>query len=143
MWLFVVFGVLLLYGGGELTVKASVELAQRLNLPMAQVGLFIVALGTSMPELVTSVIAAIRKEPDLAVGNLIGSNIFNALLVLPVSALVSPIAIPPGGLLDLAFSWALAALLIPVFILGKAKLGRVPGMLMLLSYILWIVFRIG
>ena len=93
----------MLYGGGELTVKASVELAQRLNLPMEQVGLFIVALGTSMPELVTSVIAAIRKEPDLAVGNLIGSNIFNALLVLPVSALVSPIAIPPGGVSDLRF----------------------------------------
>jgi cation:H+ antiporter len=142
-WLFVVFGILFLYGGGELTVGASVKLAQRFNLPMAEIGLIIVALGTSMPELVTSVVAAIRQEPDLAVGNVIGSNIFNALLVLPVSALVRPIVTPPGGLLDLAFSWALAAMLIPVFILGKAKLGRIPGLLLLLSYIAWVVFRIG
>jgi cation:H+ antiporter len=142
-WLFVVAGILLLYGGGELTVGASVDLAQRLNLPMVEIGLFIVALGTSMPELVTTVVAAVRKEPDLAVGNVIGSNIFNALLVLPLSALVSHIAIPPGGLLDLAFSWALAALLIPVFILGKATLGRVSGSLILLSYIVWVVFRIS
>jgi len=92
---------------------------------------------------VTTVVAAVRKEPDLAVGNVIGSNIFNALLVLPLSALVSHIAIPPGGLLDLAFSWALAALLIPVFILGKATLGRVSGSLILLSYIVWVVFRIS
>ena len=142
-WLFLVAGILLLYGGGELTVGASVDLAQRLNLPMVEIGLFIVALGTSMPELVTTVVAAVRKEPDLAVGNVIGSNIFNALLVLPLSALVSHIAIPPGGLLDLAFSWALAALLIPVFILGKATLGRVSGSLILLSYIVWVVFRIS
>jgi cation:H+ antiporter len=141
-WLFVVLGVLLLYGGGELTVKASVELARRLDLPMVQVGLFIVALGTSMPELVTSVIAAVRKEPDLAVGNLVGSNIFNALLVLPVSALVSPIAIPSKGVSDLFFSWALVSLLIPVFIIGKARLGRLPGSLMFLSYIVWIIYRI-
>ena len=135
-------GVALLYGGGEITVQSSVELASRFNIPMAQVGLFIVAVGTSMPELVTSVIAAVRKESDLAVGNLVGSNIFNALLVLPASGLVGVIAIPEGGLIDLAFSWILAVLLIPVFILGKARLGRMTGAILLLSYCGWVVLRV-
>lgn len=135
-------GVLLLYAGGELTVRSSVELSALLKLPMAQVGLFIVAVGTSMPELVTSVIAAIRKESDLAIGNLIGSNIFNALLVLPVTSLVSAIEIPPGGVTDLVFSWLLAAFLIPIFVVSKASFGRVAGIVVLAAYLLWILYRV-
>ncbi|MDH3440142.1 MAG: sodium:calcium antiporter, partial [Gammaproteobacteria bacterium] len=142
-WLFVLIGLVLLYAGGEMTVRFSIRFADRFDLPIAQVGLFIVAIGTSMPELVTSAIAAVRKESDLAVGNLVGSNIFNSLLVLPASGLASSIAVPQNGVVDLMFSWALAALLIPVFIFGKAKLGRVAGATMLSAYVVWIVVRIG
>lgn len=142
-WVFVLAGVTLLYAGGELTVWSSVNLAGILGIPMAQVGLFIVAVGTSAPELVTSVIAAGRKESDLAVGNVVGSNIFNALMVLPASAMVHSIDIPPRGVIDLAFSLALAAMLIPVFIFGKARLGRPVGAVVLLAYLSWVLFRLG
>ena len=102
--LLILLGVGLLYAGGELTVRYSVNFALALDIPTAKVGLFIVAVGTSMPELVTSMIAAVRKETDLAVGNVVGSNIFNTLLVLPATGVISAIEIPAGGIVDLAFS---------------------------------------
>lgn len=139
--LYMLGGVVLLYGGGELTIASGVGLATRFGIPASAVGLYIVAIGTSMPELVSSVIAAARKEADLAVGNLVGSNIFNALLVLPATALISEIEIPARGMRDLSFSWLLALVLVPVFFLGKARLGRLTGALFLLAYILWAVFR--
>jgi len=134
-------GVGLLYGGGELTIVSSVSLAERFGIPASAVGLYIVAIGTSMPELISSVIAAARKESDLAVGNLVGSNIFNTLMVLPATGLVSAIEIPARGVRDLAFSWLLAAVLVPVFIFGKARLGRLIACLLLLTYVVWAVFR--
>ena len=123
-WLLVALGFLLLFAGGEVTIRSSVRLAEQAGVSKAVVGLFVVAIGTSMPELVTSVIAAIRKESDLALGNLIGSNIFNSLIVLPASGLISGIMIPPGGITDLVVSWLFAAALIPVFFLGKERLSR-------------------
>lgn len=134
-------GVALLYGGGEVTIGSSVSLAERFEIPASAVGLYIVAVGTSMPEMVASIIAAARKESDLAVGNLIGSNIFNALLVLPATGLVSEIEIPAGGVRDLTFSWLLAAALVPIFIFGKARLGRLTASAILLSYVAWALFR--
>jgi cation:H+ antiporter len=134
-------GIALLYGGGELTISSSVSVAEQFGIPATAVGLYIVAIGTSMPELVSSVIAAARKESDLAVGNLIGSNIFNALLVLPATGLVSAIEIPTRGVRDLAFSWLLAVVLVPVFIFGNARLGRLTASFVLLAYLVWAVFR--
>ncbi|MBT8063751.1 MAG: calcium/sodium antiporter, partial [Gammaproteobacteria bacterium] len=90
--LLVLLGFALLFVGGELTVRASVALSEQLGISTALVGLFVVAVGTSMPELITSIIAAVRKESDLALGNIIGSNFFNSLVVLPASGLVGAIA---------------------------------------------------
>lgn len=141
-WLLMLLGIGLLYAGGELTVRSSVSFAAAVDIPTAQVGLFIVAVGTSMPELVTSVVAAIRNECDLAVGNVIGSNLFNTLLVLPASGVAGSIDIPPGGVIDIAFSWVLVAVLIPVFIFGKAVFGRPVAVIVLLAYVVWAVVRL-
>ncbi len=141
-WLMVAGGFVLLFVGGELTVKNGVALATQLGVPATTVGLFVVAIGTSMPELVTSIIAALRKESDLALGNVIGSNIFNTLVVLPSGALVAQIPIPDGGFVDLVVSWVLAAVLIPIFWFGKAYLGRVSGAAFVLAYIGYAIWRI-
>jgi len=142
-WLLIIFGLVLLFAGGEVTIRYAIELAGQAGIPKAVVGLFVIAIGTSMPELATSVIAAIRRESDLALGNLIGSNIFNSLIVLPVSGLIGGIMIPTGGISDLVVSWVFAAALLPIFFLGKAKLTRPIGAMFLLAYMCYAVFRIG
>lgn len=140
--MFVVGGILLLYFGGDITVRYSIELAEAMNIAPAVVGLFIVAVGTSMPELVTSIIAAFRRESDLALGNIVGSNLFNTLLVLPSSAMLSPITIPDGGTTDLLLSLGFAAVLVPIFVFSKARLGRIAGMAFLIVYFSWVVARV-
>ncbi len=140
--LLVLLGFVLLFFGGELTVRASVALADEMGISKALVGLFVVAVGTSMPELVTSIIAALRKESDLALGNIVGSNIFNSLIVLPASGLVGAIAVPPGGVTDVALSWLLTAALIPIFFLGRGRLGRPMGGVLLLVYFGYAGYRL-
>lgn len=142
-WLLILAGFALLFVGGELTVRNGVALASQLGVSTTIVGLFVVAIGTSMPELVTSIIAARRGESDLALGNVIGSNIFNSLMVLPASGLIAQIPVPPGGVADLVVSWLLAAALIPLFFFGKAYLGRVSGSAFLVVYLGYAIARIG
>jgi cation:H+ antiporter len=140
-WLYIPSGVAMLYFGGELTVMHGVSLADEWQVPTEIIGMFVVAIGTSMPELVTTIIAAIRRESDLALGNVIGSNLFNTLFVLPSTALVSSVAIPPGGSFDILLSLLLAAALIPVFVLGRKRLGREIGALFLLVFVAWALAR--
>jgi cation:H+ antiporter len=141
-WLLVIGGFVLLFFGGEMTVRNGVGLADQLGVSTTVVGLFVVAVGTSMPELATSMVAAARRESDLALGNIIGSNIFNSLVVLPVSGVLAYIPVPRGGVADLVVSWLLAALLIPVFVFAKASLGRAVGALLLCSYVVYAVVRV-
>jgi cation:H+ antiporter len=140
--LWIILGFALLFFGGDLTVKSGVALATELGISSTLVGLFVVAVGTSMPELVTSVIASVRKESDLAIGSLVGSNIFNSLIVLPASCIAGPVLVPQGGVLDLAFTWLLAALLIPVFFIGQARMSRLTGGVLLLAYLGYGWFRL-
>lgn len=142
-WPMAIGGVVLLYFGGELTIDGGVELAEGFGVPATVIGLFVVAIGTSLPELVTSIIAAARKESDLALGNVVGSNLFNTLIVLPAGGAIQPIALPDGGLVDLAVSWLLVAILIPIFFLGRATLSRPVGALLLLAFVAYAVARIG
>ena len=141
-WAFIVGGFALLFAGGEMTVRYSVAFAGALGISTTLVGLFVVAIGTSLPELVTSVIAAWRKQSDLALGNILGSNVFNSLVVLPASALVGTVAIPKGGLLDLVVSWLFTAALIPIFFMGRARLGRASGIMLLIAYAAYAVMRV-
>ncbi len=140
-WFMVFGGFLLLMLGGEFTIRSGVTLATQLGVSEAVVGLFVVAVGTSMPELVTSIIAAMRKEADLALGNVIGSNIFNSLMVLPTSGAIAQLPVPEGGVGDLVVSWLLAAALIPLFFFGRAMLGRISGGTFLLIYFGYAIYR--
>ncbi len=141
-WAYIAIGFMLLFVGGEMTVRYSVSFATHLGVSTTIIGLFVVAVGTSLPELITSVMAALRKESDLALGNILGSNVFNSLIVLPASALAGPVAIPKGGVQDLIMSWVLAAVLIPIFLFGRAKLGRTTGAMLLAAYFAYAVVRI-
>ena len=135
-------GLVFLYAGGRLTISAGVDLAEAWGVPSAIIGLLVLAIGTSLPELVTSVMAAYRREPDLAIGNLVGSNLFNSLFVLPVSAIVADIGIPECGGADLVFSLALTTLLIPIALLGRGNISRVWGAGLLILYAGYMCLRL-
>ncbi|HKK74921.1 MAG TPA: calcium/sodium antiporter [Saprospiraceae bacterium] len=116
VWGMIILGLAGLVGGGQLVVMNSISIANDLGVSEKIIGLTIVAAGTSLPELVTSVIAATKKKSDIAIGNVIGSNVFNILLVLPISSLVHPIDFNPkfnqeffilmgGTILLLLFMW--------------------------------------
>jgi len=124
----------LLYLGAEVTVQNSVSFATQLGVSTAVIGLLIVGVGTSAPELVASVVAATRGQSDLALGNIVGSNIFNILFILPATGLIHVIEVPQGGVFDLVVSWLFAAALIPIFFYGQARLGRAWGVVLLLAY---------
>ena len=141
-WLAIVLGIIGLSLGGHLTILYGSALADSLGVSPVIIGLLIVAVGTSMPELVTSIIAALRNESDLCVGNVVGSNIFNALAVLPLSALIRPLPIPPLGLVDILVSLAFAIALVPVFLFGKSRMGRGMGVAFIAVYLGYMVFRV-
>jgi cation:H+ antiporter len=140
-WFLVGIGVVGLAIGGHLTVTSGALLAELIGISKTVVGLAIIAVGTSLPELATSLIAAIRKEPDLSVGNVIGSNIFNGMFVLPIGSIIAPVAMPDGGVIDLLVSLLFAAALIPVFVIGKSKMGRHTGAGFLLLYLGYLTCR--
>lgn len=135
-------GALGLALGGYLTIEHGAALAEAAGLPRVVVGIAIIAVGTSLPELVTCIMAAIQREADLCVGNVVGSNLFNGLLVLPSSAVLAPLVVPAGGVIDVSASFLLAAVLIPVFFLGHARLGRVMGTLLVATYFAYLGWSI-
>ena len=141
-WMFILVGIFSLGLGGELTITQGVILAEILNVSTTIIGMVIIAIGTCLPEFVTSIIAAMRKEADLCVGNIIGSNIFNILLVLPISALVYPLSIPQHGTTDIIATLIFAAVLIPVFIMRAQIMSRTVGGIFLGAYLLYIYLRI-
>ncbi len=127
--------------GGQMTITQGAIIAKILAVPEVVVGIFIVAVGTSLPELVTSAIAAYQDETDLALGNIVGSNIFNSLVVLPAAAIIQPLPVPRGGDLDLAVVFVFVLVVIPLFVFSNARLGRAAGACLLLSYGAYLVFR--
>lgn len=141
-WILILVGTAGLGLGGHFTVEHGSALAASLGVSPAVIGLLIVAIGTSLPELVTSIIASLRNEPDLCVGNVVGSNIFNSLVVLPISAMVRPIPIPDYGLLDILISLAVAIAIVPIFLYGRARMGRPLGSLFIIVYVVYMVFRV-
>jgi cation:H+ antiporter len=131
--LFIVGGLFLLVVGSRLLVDHSVALAQAFGVSQAIIGLTIVASGTSMPELATSLLAAVRKQPDIAIGNVVGSNIFNILAILGISGLCSPLHAPGVALLDFAVMIAFSLLLVPLLYTGR-RLHRLEGVALLVGY---------
>ena len=141
-WILIVAGISGLALGGQLTIDNGSDLAASMGVPPEIVGMLVIAIGTSLPELITSIFAAMNREADLCVGNIIGSNIFNCMFVLPISALINPLAIPPGGSMDIFVSLVFSAILIPIFIVGKGTMSRQIGVVFLLGYAGYMVSRI-
>ena len=132
--LFTVVGLALIIVGSSLAVDAASAIATMLGLSERFIGLTIVALGTSLPELFTSVVAAIKKNPDMAIGNIVGSNIFNILFIVGLSGLVIPVPFVSAFRFDTLIA-AAAALLLLVLALPTKRLGRVAGIIMLAGYV--------
>lgn len=121
IWLAIIMvlgGLAALIGGGELIVPSSVRIAEAWGISQSVIGLTIVALGTSLPELATSVVAAFKKNSDIALGNVIGSNIFNVFFVLGLSAIVRPLPAYNGMILDICMA-ALGSLLVLIFVFSN------------------------
>jgi cation:H+ antiporter len=136
-----VAGIGLLVAGGKVLVDGAVRLAQLAGWSERVIGLTIVAAGTSMPELATSVVAALRKESDIAIANLIGSNIFNLLGILGIAGLLLPLEVSPGMLAsDVWWMLGTALLLFGLMVFRKA-LSRLDGVILIAAYgtYLWLL----
>lgn len=127
--------------GADLAVKNAISIAESLGLSETLIGLTVVAVGTSLPELITSVVASRKGENDIAVGNIIGSNIFNALFVLGVSSAIAPVTIARENFVDIWILLASAVLLIPLMYTEK-RLNRVEGGIMVLGYVAYTAFLV-
>ena len=137
--LFVGLGLGGLIVGADVFVGGAVGLAEVAGVPNAVIGLTVVALGTSMPELATSLVAAARGESEIAVGNVVGSNLFNVLGILGLSSLVSPLAAPGLSLVDVAVMAILALVLVPMMWTGR-RLARIEGGVLVAGYVGYVGF---
>lgn len=140
IWVNIVLGLACIVIGGQLAVNGATGIARMFGLSETLIGLTIVALGTSLPELVTSIVAARKGQNEIAMGNVIGSNLFNILLILGVSSVITPIPVQATSIIDCLFLIAISV----VFYLParKGKLGRLPGAVMAASYVAYTVYLI-
>lgn len=141
----ILFGIIGIILGGNLVVNSASNIAYSFGLSDKLVGLTIISIGTSLPELVTSMIAAVKGENDIAIGNVLGSNIFNILLILGVSSSISPILISSALFIDIVFLIGISLLLGIFMFKGKAEkayLGRIQGVILVLIYISYMVYII-
>ncbi len=141
LWCCSLLSLLGLFIGGKLTVDSSTQIAQSFGLSETLVGLTVVALATTMPELITGIVAARKEEPEIVLGNCIGSNIFNILLVLGFSSVISPIPSDSGFWVDVLIMLALTFF---VFIMSlfRKKLQRLTGVFLLTGYIVYLAFKV-
>jgi len=132
--LLIVAGLALLAGGGELLLRGAVGLAARLRLSPAIIGLTVVAAGTSVPELAVSVLASVEQQTDIAVGNVVGSNLFNLLFILGLSALVRPLAIG-GNTIRLEYPVLVLVTLLCLALTQDGRVNRLDAALLLAVYV--------
>lgn len=138
MTLFIILGLAGLVYGGHLVVTNATDIALEFGVSEKVIGLTIVAAGTSLPELVTSVVAAIKKNADIAIGNVIGSNIFNVLLIVPVSALINPIAYNSSFNFEMYLLIGATLFLFIAMFSGKAKrLDRWEALILLVGFVVY------
>ncbi len=141
--LYIIGGVVGLPIGAHLLIDGAQSVALELGISEAAIGLTLVAVGTSLPELATTVMAAIRRQADVAVGNVVGSNLFNILAVAGVASLIDVLPTPAGFLeLDLWIMLATALAIAP-FVFLRKDIGRVAGLVFVLTYIVYVAFALG
>lgn len=135
---YVLLGLVGLFFGAGWLLDSAVSIATDLGMSKSVIGVTIVAFATSVPELVTSAVAAFKKETDISIGNLIGSNLFNIMAVIGITAIIKPIPVEQS-VLDSDFFWmlAIALALLPIMLIGK-KINRFKGALLLSSYVAYI-----
>ena len=142
LWLSILLAVVGLSGivfGGDLVVNSAAAVAKEAGMSESLVGLTIVAVGTSLPELVTSVVASVKKENDIAVGNVIGSNIFNIVFILGLSSTIGSLTLAPSALVDMLVMFASGAIVFLIALCSK-KMTRWQGALLLALYIGYLVY---
>lgn len=139
--LFILFGIAGIVLGGNLVVNSASDIAASFGLSQTLIGLTIVAVGTSLPELVTSVVASRKGENELALGNAVGSNIFNILLVMGLSTVISPIRAASQSVWDLAVLAVMTAVVLGYLLIRK-KLDRPFGVFMVLAYVGYMAYII-
>lgn len=141
--LLVVAGLLGLFFGGKFLVEGAVNIAEQLGMSQKLIGLTIVAIGTSLPELATSIVAALKKKTDIAIGNVVGSNIFNIFFILGITSTVQPLPFSPSINLDILVTiFASFILFLSTMVIGQRKVVRAEGIIFLLIYIVYIVYSI-
>ena len=142
-WLLILAGMGGLFLGGKWVVDGAVRLAELFGMSEAFIGLTILAVGTSLPELVTSITAAMQKNTDIAVGNAIGSNIFNLLWILGISSVIRPLPFNVTSNVDLLMVIGSSSMILLALIIGRRfVVKRVEGILFLLVYVLYLYFLI-
>lgn len=141
--LLIVAGLAGLIFGGKLVVDSAVEIAKELGISEKIIGLTIIAIGTSLPELMTSVVAAIRKNSDIALGNIIGSNIFNIFFILSLSSVINPVQFNTSFNFELyMLAGGTLVLFLTMFTGGKKRLDRWEALILLSIYIIYTVYLI-
>jgi cation:H+ antiporter len=143
IWLLILIGLAGLVAGGRIVVVNAVNIATMLGVSEKVIGLTIVAAGTSLPELATSAVAAFRKNNDIAVGNIIGSNIFNIFLILGLSSLINPVVYQPSFNFDLLVLLVGTLIVFAAMFTGKAKkLDRWEAILLFIGFLLYTLYLI-
>ena len=140
--LILVIGLIGLVGGGYLVVYYGKEIALSLGMSETLVGLTIVAIGTSLPELVTSITAALKKESEIALGNIIGSNIFNIMFILGASATINPLTLTQNLIFDIVLMISLTFIVLIFSYTHQRKINRLEGLILALVYIAYLIFII-
>ena len=140
--LFLIVGAAAIAFGGDLTVDTASRIAIELGMSQTLVGLTIVSIGTSLPELVTSVVAARKNEVDMAVGNAVGSNIFNILMVLGISSAISPVALIRENIIDIVLLMVFSVM-VWIFAVTRKKIERKEGIIMVVVYLVYCAYIIA
>ena len=140
--LFLIVGTAAIAFGGDLTVDTASRIAIELGMSQTLVGLTIVSIGTSLPELVTSVVAARKNEVDMAVGNAVGSNIFNILMVLGISSAISPVALIRENIIDIVLLMVFSVM-VWIFAGTRKKIERKEGIIMVVVYLVYCAYIIA
>ncbi|MCR4617300.1 MAG: calcium/sodium antiporter [Lachnospiraceae bacterium] len=140
-FLFIILGIALIVGGGQAVVRSAEYIAKAAGMTETLIGLTIVAVGTSLPELVTSVVAARKGETGLAIGNVVGSNIFNLMLILGISSAIHPVEANVASVFDLGIL-IIVSLIVLLFSVSKKKILRWEGIIMILVYVADVIFAI-
>lgn len=139
--IFILLGLFMIVFGSDISVDGASAIAKAVGISERFIGLTIVALGTSLPELVTSIAAARKGKADIAIGNIVGSNIFNILFVVGTTSLITPVVFASNFIIDTAIAIA-AGILLLVGVLRKKELSRVTGIIMLVCYGAYFIYLI-